>query len=67
MYGQTGASSYSAAHANTNSSTIKTVVDNWYKANIIDKGYRDKVEEDTIYCNDRSINLYTPSGYNNIG
>ncbi len=67
MYGQTGASSYSAAHANTNNSTIKTVVDNWYKANIIDKGYRDKVEEDTIYCNDRSINLYTPSGYNNLG
>ena len=54
MYGSTGASSYSAAHANTNNSTIKTVVDNWYKTNIEDKGYSDKVA-DVIYCNDRQI------------
>ena len=64
MYGQTGASSYSAAHANTNNSTIKTVVDNWYKTNIEDKGYSDKVA-DVIYCNDRKI--YTGSSWNGYG
>ena len=62
MYGQIGASSYSAAHANTNSSTIKTTVDNWYKINIQDAGYSDKVA-DVIYCNDRQID--TVSGYGN--
>ena len=60
MYGSTGASSYSATHANTNSSTIKTTVDNWYKTNIVDAGYSDKVA-DVIYCNDRS--LYSGTGY----
>ena len=60
MYGSTGASSYSAAHANTNSSTIKTTVDNWYKTNIVDAGYSDKVA-DVIYCNDRQIDNL--SGY----
>ena len=60
MYGQTGASSYSATHANTNSSTIKTTVDNWYKTNIVDAGYSDKVA-DVIYCNDRQIDNL--SGY----
>ncbi len=61
MYGQTGASSYSAAHANTNSSTIKTAVDNWYKTNIVDAGYSDKVA-DVIYCNDRSMKSGTGYG-----
>ena len=54
MYGQTGASTYEETHANINDSTIKEVVDNWYKVNINDKGYGDKVA-DIIYCNDRSI------------
>ncbi len=62
MYGSTGASSYSATHANTNSSTIKRTVDNWYKTNIVDAGYSDKVA-DVIYCNDRQID--TVSGYGN--
>ncbi len=54
MFGQAGASSYSNTHANINNSTIKTVVDNWYKTNILDAGYSDKVA-DVIYCNDRSM------------
>ncbi len=37
---------------NTNDSTIKAVVDNWYKTNMT--SYTDKLE-DTIYCNDRTI------------
>ena len=61
MYGQTGASSYSAAHANTNNSTIKKSVDNWYKTNIVDAGYSDKVA-DVIYCNDRSMKSGTGYG-----
>ena len=60
MYGQASANNYSDTHANTNNSAIKMVVDNWYKANIQDKGYSDKVA-DVIYCNDRS--LYSGSGY----
>ena len=63
MYGQTGASSYSATHANTNNSAIKTTVDNWYKINIEDKGYSDKVA-DVIYCNDRSVNSGNGYGTN---
>ena len=39
MYGSTGASSYSATHANTNNSTIKGILDSWYKTNIVDKGH----------------------------
>ena len=64
MYGQTRASSYSATHANTNNSTIKTTVDNWYKTNIQDAGYSDKVA-DVIYCNDRQIDTtyQTALGY----
>ena len=45
MYGQIGASTYEETHANINSSTIKTVVDNWYKVNIVDKDYSHNVEE----------------------
>ena len=64
MYGQTGASSYNNTHANTNNSTIKTIVDNWYKTNIVDAGYSDKVA-DVIYCNDRQIDssYQTALGY----
>ena len=53
-------SSYEQATSNTYSSTIKIAVDEWYKTNIEDAGYSDKVE-DVIYCNDRSI--YIGNGY----
>ena len=68
MYRQTGARRYKATHANTNNSTIKTVVDNWYKTNIEDKGYSDKVA-DVIYCNDRQIasDSGSYSGYGTLG
>ena len=64
MYGQAGASTYTEAHANINDSTIKTIVDNWYKTNIVDKGYSDKVA-DVIYCNDRKV--YTGSSWSGYG
>jgi hypothetical protein len=58
MYGTPGSSTYAKEHANTNNSTIKTAIDNWYKSNMT--GYTDKLE-DTVWCNDRSI--YSGNGY----
>ena len=37
MYGSTFNTSYEQTHANENNSSIKTVLDNWYKTNIVDK------------------------------
>ena len=54
MTGSTGATTYANTHSNTNNSTIKGVIDTWYKTNIEDKGYSSYVA-DAIYCNDRSI------------
>ena len=51
--GTTNSISYQEAHTNTTNSTIKTVVDNWYKTNIVDAGYSGSVV-DAIYCNDRT-------------
>ena len=45
-------------HVNKNDSTAKTAVEAWYKKYIYDK--YDKYIEDTIYCNDRSINNNGP-------
>jgi hypothetical protein len=58
MYGTAGSSTYDATHANTNSSTIKTVIDTWYNTNLL--SYADKIS-DTLFCNDRS--LATGRGY----
>ena len=56
MYGTAGSSTYSATHANTNDSTIKTYIDNWYSQNF-DEIATSKLE-DTIFCNDRSTKAY---------
>lgn len=40
---------------NTNNSKIKTVIDNWFKNNLLD--YTEYLE-DAIYCNDRRISDY---------
>ena len=54
MYGAAGASTYAAAHANTNDSTIKTYLDTWYENNI--KGTaNEQYIADNIFCNDRSF------------
>ena len=52
MYGTTGSSTYNATHANTNSSTIKTVIDTWYQKNL--SSYSQYIA-DAIYCNDREV------------
>ena len=54
MYGATGASTYAAAHANTNDSTIKTYIDNWYKTNILGTA-NEQYLADNVFCNDRSL------------
>ena len=68
MYGSTKATTYVGAHANTNDSTIKKKVDDWYKTNILGTAYEQYLT-DNIFCNDRSISRGVPSdgGYNNLG
>ena len=56
MYGTAGSSTYAATHSNTNDSTIKTYIDNWYNQNF-DETTTLKLE-DTIFCNDRSTKAY---------
>ena len=67
MYGQTGASTYADAHANTNDSAIKAYIDNWYKTNIVGTA-NEQYLADNVFCNDRSISSNKPSSsYNNLG
>ena len=63
MYGKIGASTYADAHANTNDSTIKAYIDNWYKTNIVGTT-NEQYLADNIFCNDRSISIYTDTSYN---
>ena len=56
MYGIARSSTYAATHANTNESTIKTYIDNWYNQNF-DESSTSKLE-DAIFCNDRSTKAY---------
>ena len=66
MYGQTGASTYADAHANTNDSTIKAYIDNWYNTNIVGTT-NEQYLADNVFCNDRSISSNKPGSYNNLG
>ena len=54
MYGKIGASTYADAHANTNDSTIKAYIDNWYKTNIVGTT-NEQYLADNVFCNDRSF------------
>ena len=60
MYGTAGSSTYAETHANTNDSTIKTYLDTWYVANLLQ--YEDKIA-DAIYCNDREVAKFTYNDY----
>ena len=51
MYGTTG--SLENNRLNTNDSTIKTYVDNWYKNNLT--AYTKYLSKDAVYCNDRNL------------
>ena len=50
-YGTTG--SLENNRLNTNDSTIKTYVDNWYKNNLT--AYTKYLSNDAVYCNDRTL------------
>ena len=50
-YGTTG--SQENNRLNTNDSTIKTYVDNWYKNNLT--AYTKYLSNDAVYCNDRNL------------
>ena len=61
-----GTTSKEKAQTNTNDSTIKAYLDNWYKTNIVGTT-NEQYLVDNIFCNDRSISSDTPSGYSNLG
>ena len=55
MFGnETG--TFAEMHANTNNSTIKTFVDNWFNTNIIGAN-RTAIANDTLFCIDRRFGL----------
>ena len=61
MYGSTG--SIANARTNqTNPSTIKGVIDNWYTRNLEAKGYTKYLSTTAVYCNDRSTSDNTYFG-----
>ena len=53
-----GSTSYDSATTNTKDSNIKTVIDKWYKNNILNYS---SYLADEIFCNDRSV--WTGTGY----
>ena len=60
MYGSLG--SIANARENTNNSTIKTTIDNWYTSNLEAKGYTKYLSTTAVYCNDRSTSDNTYFG-----
>ena len=63
MYGNVESSIFDDIHANIYSSTVKQYLDNWYKTNIVDKEYSNKVSAEIGFCGDRS--LYSGDGLSN--
>ncbi len=61
MYGTRRANSYAATHANTNNSTVKTTIDNWYNTNLRDSA---SYLADYPFCNDRTVGTGTGIGTN---
>ena len=63
MFGSLG-SIPNARTNQTNPSTIKTTIDNWYTSNLEAKGYTKYLSTTAVYCNDRT---YTVSEFTNFG
>ena len=63
MYGSLG--SVENARANTNNSTIKTAIDNWYATNL-NTNYGKYISTTAVYCNDREVGsgTYSATGSN---
>ena len=64
MYGTPSSSSYSATHTNTNYSTIKTYIDNWYTTNL--SSYASYLA-DNVFCNDRQTSSFSDLTHKNYG
>ena len=66
MYGNTNASDYAGTHANTNSSTIKGVLDNWYSNYIENEQsnihYEQYIDINAGFCGDRRVSSGTGVG-----
>ena len=60
MYGNISGTKFDDVHGNTNSSDIKTVMDNWYKLNILDKSLEKYLSYNAGFCGDRT--LYSGDG-----
>ena len=58
MYGDTDAT-LEEARTNTNNSTIKTAIDNWYASNMV--SYTKYLSPTAVYCNDREVGSGTYS------
>ncbi len=58
--GENGVASASLEESvrNETNSSIKSVVDDWYKTNIVDRDY-DRYVSDTLFCNDRTLDEST--------
>ena len=59
MYGTAGSATYAATHTNTNSSTIKTMIDTWYQNNLTSYS---SLLADSSFCGDRSLSIGTGIG-----
>ncbi len=57
MYGTSG--SQASNRTNTNNSTIKTYIDNWYSTNL--SSYSKYISTEAVYCNDREVGSGTYS------
>ncbi len=44
-----------ASNLNNNSSTVKGFIDLWYQSNLLNTGYENLIERDTVFCNDRRV------------
>ena len=64
MYGNVNSKLYDEVHANNYSSSIKEVLDEWYKNNIENMGYGKYISIDSTFCGDRT--LYDNSGGDGI-
>ena len=73
MYGTSGSGNYEDTHTNITNSTIKEVLDNWYKTNIVDKkdssgiSYNEYVSTEAGFCNDRQTMGGVDSSYGILG
>ena len=64
-YVRYGTTSKEKAQTNTNDSTIKEKVDEWYESHIKGTEYESYIS-DTLFCNDRSLGSNTSSSYSQL-